>query len=180
MLYWRQKRLWWAFAAVCTGEGHVQGGPKNRTDFYHASYASSHVRVKMILPKIPKYFNIIVITVVIIALTGFTMYTLTDLNQASPVQLASYDCVFHQRDQTQHQLWQSPPNCTRNPNTCTNSNKQMVTRLLRGVTMWVLATHVFIFFDISVTKVQPMYKTVSETCHFCNVIQEYNGICSKI
>ena len=92
------------------------------------------------------YFIIIIIVVVIIAVKDLTMYILTNPSQASLVQQLAhwYNCVFRQLDQTHHQLWQSPPHCTCNPNTCTNSNKQMVTCLLDGVTMSVFTTNIII------------------------------------
>ena len=44
-------------------------------------------------------------------------YGFTEASSMAPVQqLAAYDSVFHQLDQTQHHLWYSTCHCVCNPN----------------------------------------------------------------
>ena len=46
-----------------------------------------------------------------------TVCVFTKASSVSPVQqLAAYDSVFHQLDQTQHHLWYSTCHCVCNPN----------------------------------------------------------------
>ena len=68
---------------------------------------------------------------------------LTDASWVSPVQqLAAYDSVFHQLDQTQHHLWYSTCHCVCNPNA--NKTAQSHTAFVCNSLYAVFKRHIFL------------------------------------